>query len=56
MNGSAPRARTPISRTKLALLRPILRYSQGRDAYVLRAIGNHRGPVFKAERRRITGL
>ncbi len=56
MTTHAPRARKPISRTKLALLRPFLRYSQGRDAYVLRGVGNSYGPVFKPQRRQITGL
>ncbi|MSW51763.1 MAG: hypothetical protein F2817_12870 [Actinobacteria bacterium] len=30
----------------LALLRPVLRYSYTREAYVLRLVGNDRGPVF----------
>jgi hypothetical protein len=29
----------------LLLLRPVTRYSLTRDAYVLRGIGNRRGPV-----------
>lgn len=30
----------------LTVLRPALRYSYTREAYVLRLVGNHRGPVF----------
>jgi hypothetical protein len=33
------------------MLRPLLRYSRARDAYVLRAIGNDYGPVLRVERR-----
>ncbi|WP_372792157.1 hypothetical protein [Paraconexibacter sp.] len=47
MTPHSPRHRTPISRWRLALLRPILRYSYSRDAYVLRVIGNSRGPVYQ---------
>ena len=36
----------------LALLRPVLRYSSSRDAYVLRLIGSRRGPVLRIDRRR----
>jgi len=33
-------------------MRPVLRYSALRDAYVLRFIGETRGPVLRRERRR----
>ncbi len=48
----AQRPRHYVSRPALVLLRPLLRYSPTRDAYVLRLIGNARGPVFRRERRR----
>jgi hypothetical protein len=34
------------------LLRPLLRYSQSRHAYVLRVVGSRRGPVVRVDRRR----
>ena len=49
----APRPRHYVSRVTLALLRPLFRYSLSRDAYVLRLIGNLRGPVLRRERRRV---
>jgi hypothetical protein len=36
----------------LALIRPVLRYSRSRDAYILRLIGGRRGPVLRQDRRR----
>jgi hypothetical protein len=33
-------------------LKPVLRYSATRDAFVLRGIGNSRGPVLRVDRRR----
>jgi hypothetical protein len=36
----------------LLLMRPVLRYSAARDAYVLRVVGSNWGPVLRAERRR----
>jgi hypothetical protein len=47
----APRPRHYVSRTTIALVRPLFRYSLSRDAYVLRVIGNSRGPVLRRERR-----
>lgn len=47
----AQRPRHYVSRTTLALARPLFRYSLSRDAYVLRLIGNSRGPVLRRERR-----
>jgi hypothetical protein len=35
----------------LTLLEPVLRYSSSRDAYVLRGVGHHRGPVLREDRR-----
>jgi hypothetical protein len=35
----------------LVLTRPLFRYSLSRDAYVLRVVGNTRGPVLRRERR-----
>ena len=32
-------------------MRPVLRYSSTRDAFVLRIVGSHRGPVLRRERR-----
>jgi hypothetical protein len=35
----------------LVLLAPFFRYSYGRDAYVLRAVGDRVGPVLRHDRR-----
>lgn len=35
----------------LTLLRPIVRYSRSRDAYILRAVGGRVGPVLREDRR-----
>ena len=45
------RPRRPLSPLLLGLLRPFLRYSLTRDAYVLRGIGNRHGPVLVDRRR-----
>jgi len=37
----------------LVLLRPVLRYSVSRDAYVLRGVGGHAGPVLRLDRRAV---
>lgn len=42
---TTPRRRHHVHPVVLALLRPALRYSYTREAYVLRGVGNHRGPV-----------
>lgn len=42
---TTPRRRYHVHPVVLALLRPALRYSYTREAYVLRGVGNHRGPV-----------
>jgi hypothetical protein len=51
----APRPRHYLSPISLILIRPLLRYSHGRSAYVLRFVGNRRGPVLRQERRRRQG-
>jgi hypothetical protein len=40
------RPRHEASGAVLSMLRPLLRFSIGRDAYVLRGIGSRYGPVF----------
>lgn len=46
---AAQRPRRPIGKTKLALMTPLLRYSQSRDAYILRLIGKYAGPVYRPD-------
>jgi len=41
------RQRHQISETKLKLLRPFVRFSYARDAYILRIVGRHVGPVYQ---------
>lgn len=41
------RPRREVSPVTLGLLRPVLRYSATRDAYVLRAVGSRWGPVLR---------
>jgi hypothetical protein len=48
---SAKRQRRYIAPHWLLLAKPFLRYSSTRDAFVLRAIGNSRGPVLRVDRR-----
>jgi hypothetical protein len=48
---SAPRQRRYVNRWITRLLWPLFRYSEGREAYVLRAVGHWRGPVLKRDRR-----
>ena len=43
-------------RTKLFLARPFFRYSYSRDAYVLRGIGNTKGPVLVTEQPEVEPL
>jgi hypothetical protein len=52
---SAVRPRRYVARHWLLILRPVLRYSATRDAYVLRAIGRSKGPVLRIDRRRRRG-
>jgi hypothetical protein len=47
---TTPRPRRYIRPLAFVLLRPVLRFSYTREAYVLRAVGNHRGPVFVRHR------
>ncbi len=46
-----PRPRHYVSPGVLAAMRPILRFSHRRNAYVLRLAGNRTGPVLRRERR-----
>jgi hypothetical protein len=46
------RPRHYVARHWLMLMRPALRYSVSRDAYVLRGVGRRCGPVLRADRRR----
>jgi hypothetical protein len=46
-----PRPRRYLARHWLLILRPVLRFSMSRDAFVLRGIGNSAGPVLRPERR-----
>jgi hypothetical protein len=41
------RDRRRIRPSTLVVLRPLFRYSAGRDAYVLRIVGNRFGPVLE---------
>jgi hypothetical protein len=45
------RPRRYVSRHWLMALKPMLRYSATRDAFVVRAIGNSSGPVLRVDRR-----
>ena len=47
------RPRRYVSRHSLLLLRPLLRYSSLRRAYVLRFIGDSTGPVLRPNRRTV---
>jgi hypothetical protein len=47
---TSPRPRRELHPALLRLLLPLLRYSTTRDAYVLRGIGNRRGPVLRRRR------
>jgi hypothetical protein len=49
---SAARPRRYVARLWLLALRPFVRYSATRDAYVLRVIGRRTGPVLRVDRRR----
>jgi hypothetical protein len=50
--GATQRSRRYVAQHWLSILRPAFRYSTTRDAYVLRLVGNSRGPVLRADRRR----
>jgi hypothetical protein len=49
---STSRPRRYVARHWLLILRPVLRYSATRDAFVLRAFGSSVGPVLRPDRRR----
>ncbi len=49
---STQRPRRYMARHGLFVLKPLLRYSATRDAFVLRAVGNYAGPVLRPDRRR----
>ncbi len=50
-----PRPRHYVSNFRLALMRPLMRYSYSRDAYVFRVVGDDHGPVLRQDRRRRNG-
>ena len=52
---TTPRPRRPVSPATARLLSPLFRHSIGRDAYVLRAVGNRRGPVLVVRREPTAG-
>jgi hypothetical protein len=45
------RPRRYVAPRLITFTRPVLRYSQPRDAYVLRVVGRKWGPVLRPERR-----
>jgi hypothetical protein len=45
------RPRRYVAKHWLLLLRPLFTYNFSRDAYVLRGVGRHFGPVLRCERR-----
>ena len=47
-----PRPRRYVSPVRLYALMPVLRFSYERGAYILRLIGETRGPVLRKDRRR----
>jgi hypothetical protein len=51
MMRTVKRPRRYVASYWLALLKPFLRYSAPRNAYVLRGVGRHVGPVLRADRR-----
>jgi hypothetical protein len=46
------RPRRYVARHWLLVLKPVLRYSATRDAFVLRVVGKSSGPVLRMDRRR----
>jgi hypothetical protein len=44
---TVPRRRRVVPRAVILVLRPVLRYSRWRDAYILRFVGERRGPVLQ---------
>lgn len=53
-NSGSPRPRHEVAPALIVLLRPLLRYSSHRDAYVLRLIGHRHGPVLRRRARATT--
>jgi hypothetical protein len=51
MTRTIARTRHPLSRPLIVALRPLFRYSRGREAYVLRGVGRHFGPVLVSRTR-----
>jgi hypothetical protein len=47
MTRTSPRPRRTVGPMTLAVLKPFVRYSSWRDAYVLRGVGDRTGPVLK---------
>jgi hypothetical protein len=47
------RPRRNVNPVLMWLLRPFFRYSVTRDAFVLRILGNYRGPVLQVSRDRV---
>jgi hypothetical protein len=45
MARTTPRPRRQVNRTVIRGLTPVVRYSAGRQAYVLRGVGGRFGPV-----------
>jgi hypothetical protein len=45
------RKRRYVAKPWVTLLRPLLRYSYSRDAFVLRTFGSRVGPVLREDRR-----
>ena len=45
------RPRRYVAQQWLALMRPVMRYSYSRDAFVLRGVGRALGPVLRPDRR-----
>jgi hypothetical protein len=45
------RPRHYVNRRLLTLLRPVFGYNYRRDAYVIRGVGTHIGPVLRVDRR-----
>jgi hypothetical protein len=45
-----PRRRREVPDWTIVLLRPVLRYSASREAFVLRGLGNRMGPVLQRRR------
>ena len=48
------RPRRYVSPRVMTMLRPAFRYSQSRDAYILRVIGKQRGPVLREDEPRFS--